>query len=522
MMITNLNMLLLALRKEIQCLTVFVSISALVVAQSRSQSKLTTETITINLSKTYQAIDNFGASDAWACQFVGNWPDVKRNAIADLLFSREFGADSKPIGIGLSIWRFNIGAGSAEQGRESGIRDKWRRAESLLDNSGQYDWSKQSGQLWFLQAAKQRGVNQFLGFTNSPPVYYTRNGKAYADSAKVNLQPKRFADFAAFLTKVTKGIHERTGVLFNYLSPANEPQWDWSDGGQEGTPFNNSDISGIVKALDSSLIKHKLPVKITVAEAGDYKYLYSASDKPDKGNQVEAFFKQGSPNFVGRLPSVARLIAGHSYFTTSPGARAIQIRKEVASKIASIPNLKLWQSEYCILGNNDGEIDGNKRDLGMTSALYLAQVIHNDLVYANASAWHWWLSISPYNYKDGLIYVDKNEHDGNYYPSKMLWALGNYSRFISPGAVRVNAEIASNSGLSVSAFWDKKSNTLVTVIINSGVLSKEISLKLNKRQANVVSAYTTTETAELAPLKMNRAIVPLPAKSITTLLSDLR
>ncbi len=29
-------------------------------------------TLSIDASEKYQTIDNFGASDAWACQFVGN------------------------------------------------------------------------------------------------------------------------------------------------------------------------------------------------------------------------------------------------------------------------------------------------------------------------------------------------------------------------------------------------------------------------------------------------------------------
>ena len=41
--------------------------------------------VKINLSKSYQHINNFGASDAWSCQFIGNWPDEKKNKIADLL-----------------------------------------------------------------------------------------------------------------------------------------------------------------------------------------------------------------------------------------------------------------------------------------------------------------------------------------------------------------------------------------------------------------------------------------------------
>ena len=132
-----------------------------------------TITVNIELLKTHQTINNFGASDAWSCQFIGKWPDEKRNKIADLLFSSDTLANGSPKGIALSIWRFNIGAGSTEQEAQSGIKDEWRRAESFLNTDGSYNWQKQTGQIWFLKAAKQRGVVQFLGFNNSPPVQFT-------------------------------------------------------------------------------------------------------------------------------------------------------------------------------------------------------------------------------------------------------------------------------------------------------------------------------------------------------------
>ena len=127
----------------------------------------------------YQTITSFGASDAWSCQFVGeSWPLVKKDQIADLLFSKDFGQDGSPMGIGLTSWRFNVGAGSADQGSESGIGDVWRRAEGFMKPDGTYDWASQSGQRWFLQAAKERGVDQFYGFMNTPPFALTKNGKA--------------------------------------------------------------------------------------------------------------------------------------------------------------------------------------------------------------------------------------------------------------------------------------------------------------------------------------------------------
>jgi len=60
------------------------------------------------------------------------WPEEKQNQIADWLFSTENDANGQPKGIGLSLWRFNVGAGSAEQGDDSQIASPWMRAECFL------------------------------------------------------------------------------------------------------------------------------------------------------------------------------------------------------------------------------------------------------------------------------------------------------------------------------------------------------------------------------------------------------
>lgn len=498
-------------------------------AQRSSDNTLQTlghATITIDLSKKYQTIDNFAASDAWACQFVGNWPEQKKNAIADLLFSQKILASGQPAGIGLSLWRFNVGAGSTQQAEASGIKDAWRRAESFLDKEGNYDWNLQSGQMWFLKAAKERGVKQFLAFPNSPPVQITTTQKAFATASKPNLAPGKFGAFADYLAAVIKGVYTKTGVMFNYISPVNEPQWDWSNGGQEGTPFNNKDISGIVKALDSALAANSLPSKIIVTEAGQYNFLYSSHKKSKQGKQIDAFFNPVSTNYIGGLTSVEKLICGHSYFTTSPYSKAVSIRKKLAEKVSSINGLKFWQSEYCILGDNEGEMKGEKKDLGIEPALYLARVIHNDLVNANASAWQWWLAISPYDYKDGLIYIDQNKQDGNYYPSKMLWALGNYSRFIPPGSVRVDVTVTGSdpAKLFISSYQDVQSGEVISVIVNSDNETRSVVLKLKDSNYQSLSQYNTTSTADLAPGKsiMQGEEVIIPAKSITTLITHLK
>ncbi len=472
----------------------------------------------------YQEMDHFGASDAWSGQFVGNWPVQKKEAIADLLFSNAMDDQGNPIGIGLSLWRINLGAGSAEQGAKSGIKDPWRRAPSFLDKNGKFDSERQKGQLWFARAAKERQVPYLLAFSNSPPVWLTRNGKAYADSGnQSNLPSANQGAFAGFLAASLKGLKEE-GLPIDYVSPVNEPQWDWKDGGQEGTPFWNTEIAGIVRFLNASLDENELDTQIDIAEAGQIEYLYSKHNRPGRSNQITDFFDRESKNYLGDLTHISQAISGHSYFTTSPFPQAVRKRELLTQAIQQVPGLKYWMSEYCILGDNEGEISGSGKDLGINPALYMARVIHTDLVTAQASAWHWWLAISPYDYKDGLVYVSKSETDGDFEESKMLWTLGNYSRFIRPGYQRISAILdeqdSQNKELLASAYLNPDTGDLVLVLVNAS----EYELKIALLEAGSAYAsrqwygYLTDENHDLAYQEIPSAkSVRIPARSILTL-----
>jgi hypothetical protein len=214
------------------------------------------------------------------------------------------------------------------------------------------------------------------------------------------------------------------------------------------------------------------------------------------------------------------VIAAHSYFTTSPFAKGMELRKLVKDSIAKIKGLVYWQSEYCILGDNEGEIKGEKRDTGISAALYVAKVIHEDLVGADAAAWQWWTAISAYDYKDGLIYIDKRENGGDFSDSKMLWAMGNYSRFIRPGMQRIDVDINSRD-LLVSGYKDVQKRKLVLVFVNESlqdklVIAGQAGALLNKK----IVIYTTDATRSLAKNNAVLSELLIPARSIVTVVID--
>ncbi|MCF7740249.1 MAG: xylanase [Candidatus Marinimicrobia bacterium] len=487
-------------------------------------------TVQIFPDRVHQTIENFGASDAWSCQFVGkNWPQVKKERIADLLFSTETDEEGNPLGIGLSLWRFNIGAGSMEQGSQSDIVNPWRRAECFMNADGSYNWSKQAGQRWFLRAAKRRGVEQFIGFVNSPPVHLTKNGLAHASGGNsANIAEENFPNYADFLARVVKNVEEKDNVHLDYISPFNEPQWDWDDSNQEGCPWKNSQIAAVCRLIDSTFRENNIDSKIEIPETANNAYLYSYGDKPERGNQIEEFFKESSENYVGDLEKMPAKLGGHSYFSTYPDEQLIQSRERLKNKLNSVnPELKYWMTEYCNLADNE-LIRGSGRDLGMKPALYISKVIHADLTITNASAWQWWLGVSPYDYKDGLVYIDKDKSDGEIYESKMLWALGHFSRFIRPGMQRIGVEYndKGNTGQTmISAYQDTQTNKYVIVVTNQRYSDIKLDVdNSNLPQNSEAKLYRTT--SEEGVNLTNQGVenldqqIAVPARSLLTIVID--
>lgn len=494
--------------------------------------------ITVNLNDVKQTIHSFGASDCWTAKYIGKWNDVqKKNQVADYLFSTDTLQDGSPKGIGLSLWRFNIGGGSFEQGTASNIADEWRREECFLKTDGSYDWTKQAGQQWFLQAAKQRGVKYTLGFSLTPPVQMSKNGKAYNGSGGIvlNLQDGKMDAYADFMAEVTKHFQ------FDYLSPVNEPQWAWGQAtgaNQEGTQATNVEITALVKALSPKLSATNS--KVVIGEAGRWDFL-TGGNTDGRGDQINQFFAASSANFIGNLPGVEKAISAHSYFTTCPDDNMINIRKQVVAKINQVDaSLPVWQTEFGILGDICGKYNGSPRNTSIDYGLYVAKVLHHDLTIANVTSWHWWLAMSPYNYSDALVYindpagqmnVNNCKLDGIVLDSKQLWSFGNYARFIRPGMKRITANVqgvtdpvAAASSLMISAYKDEASKKLVVVLVNPEAKDKVLELKGENSSLNLsgnaVAVYTTDFAYNMKKTANALNNIVVPARSVVTLVGN--
>jgi O-glycosyl hydrolase len=450
--------------------------------------------VKIDTSIKYQTIRGFGASDAWSNDVLNLMNESDRGQTADWLFSRDQLNDSSYKGIGLSIWRYNLGAGSSEQGDSSYIDDPYRRTQSIIDADGKINIEKQAGTWWMVNEAEKKGIETLIMFSNSPPVYLTKNNKAFSsECGKSNLDSSNYKAFARYISSSLQ-LSDSEGIHFDYVSPVNEPEWGWCrKDGQEGCSYTNAQIAGLARELNDELARKKITAKIQIPESG---LLIFANNgfrfKPGRQHQAKDFFKPGRENYIGNEPLLARQIAAHSYFTEWPPLVMKSVRRKTA-RTTERYGLEFWMTEYCILRGTK-EIEGGGRDQGMHTALYVSRVIHHDLVYGNASSWCWWLGLSTADFKDGLVYV--NRDGSGLTDSKTMWAMGNFSQFLRPGVIRVDTDCNYDKEMLVSAYIDRKAGNLIIVIIN--MKDSDELIRFKNIPAGRFTIWETSENVSLS------------------------
>lgn len=492
--------------------------------------------VTIDASRTYQTIQGFAASDCWMGNWIGSVWTGNRQKMATEMFSQQMDGDGQPLGIGLSMWRVNLGAGSYEQGDKSGIETVNRRAESFLGADGKYDWSKCEGQRYFMEQAKQMGVEKFVLFSNSPLVQYTYNGQGRSDRGGYsNLKSEHYGDFAGYLADVAAHFVGE-GYNVTHISPFNEPQYNWEGRDQEGSGWTNFEQAKMVRELDAALTARSLNVDILPGEAASYEYLYKSTGDANRSNILTAYFTPGSQSYIGDLPHVKNIVGAHSYWTDGTWEGMRSVRSTMASAAAA-RGVEVWQTEWSMLGDgySTNEFAGFDNCTELDIALYMSKVIHNDLTEGNVTSWSYWtamdvphyghmnrfllLSLTPAGGEWGDIWAGT----GTYYPTSTLWVLGNYSRFIRPGYRRIDLDMYDSRSFFASAYIAPDSKRIVAVYTN---LSRKPVVLTETRQGwpgepTAITTYTTSASKSLKNMTVASGTpVTLDAQAVTTVVYD--
>ncbi len=146
-------------------------------------------------------------------------------------------------------------------------------------------------------------------------------------------------------------------------------------------------------------------------------------------------------------------------------------------------------------------------------AIQVSENIHNGLVVGNMNAYVWWYIRRSYGpmTEDGAI-------------SKRGYCMAQYSKFVRPGYVRVDATEIPANGVYVSAY--KGNNQAVIVAVNTGSTGYAQNFSLSGNTIKKVDRYRTSSGENLAltsnmECSSNGFWATLPANSVSTFVVTL-
>ncbi len=485
-------------------------------------SNVNTGKTVIDDTVTYQQMNGFGASACWWAQDVGQWDNCSE--ILSYLYDREKG-------IGLNIYRYNLGAGSKGDKR---ILTENRSTQCFLNKDGSYDFSRDAAAQKALEFAKKSAGDHLRVtlFCNSAPVSLTKNGAGYGEPYKdenepwvSNLEEENYDKFADFCYKSADYFIGK-GYRVTDVSPMNEPQFSWAawynkDGSvsvnQEGCHYSKTEAAALYNAMIDRFSGSALEGK------GCKISMFESSSAEGEGSACAAYLDcllGKGPKYVFKNKKIREYfdtVSLHSYWTSA------QTKQQAAEYIADkYSKYDVVCTEYCQMTDDENTgvhqlISAEKNGTnGMTIdyGVAMAKVIADDLTIFNAKEWDWWTACSYGVYTDGLIYLNPDNHK-DIRLSKRFWCMGNFSKFIREGATRV----AFSSGIDTvcgCAFVNLDNSTAVVYVNDT-----------DKDETSTVeclgdySVYTTSSKYDLEKTASGKAgdvKISLPAKSVVTVI----
>ena len=428
-----------------------------------------------------QAMEGFGASGAWWAQAVGGWPEEARAEILRLLYS-------KTEGLGMTIYRYNLGAGSKESGRGH-FPNPNRRASSFLREDGSYDWGRDAQAVWCLEEAARLGADEAVLFANSPPERWTVTGTAQGKLPfRANLKRAHEGDFARYVLDVAEHFLAR-GIPVRYISPVNEPFGPWIEkAGQEGCHYHPAGVRRLMRRFAGELERRPAlrDVRLAGAENNDLRLM----------NKTYTRAVLGDPALRARLDG----IDVHGY-VFGPLAFLKGVKRRFRRYMdRRWPGVPIRMSEWTHMQGG--------RDYGMDSALEQCRVMMEDLSVLEAVSWQCWVAVSEVDFCDGLIYI--NEKIRTFELTKRYFAFGSFTKFVPRGSVRVELDCPA-PGVNALAFLTPEGKTVV-ILRNPG---EEIELSLGREGA--AALYVTDDERDLERETAALEGFTLPGRSVCTL-----
>jgi len=395
----------------------------------------------------FQRIDGFGASSAWQSTWTTAEANLFFSTNNGLLYTNSLGAVSTNNGIGLSLLRNRIMYASSTSASatpttvESSIMQK---AQALGARVWSTPWTppagfKSTNDIYDSNHAAAGGIDggSFLGSGNN--------------ITNVN--------YASQLANYVASVKSTYGVNLYAVSIQNEPDADVTS--YEACQWSAAQIHDFVTNLYAAFAaKGVSSTKIILPEDENWRtnLLLTAMSDPAVAADVG-------------------VVACHNYDGNPPENTPVPLTT------GSNPNAATWETEVSLLSGNDDS---------MANAIYWAGRIHWFMTIAQVNAWHyWWLM-------DGGSSGNESLTDATASPTKRMFALGQFSRFVRPNYYRIGAN--NNGAALVSAYKDSASPAFSIVAINSSSSDILQTFTLtNFSEASVLTPWMTTSNLSLAP-----------------------
>jgi glucuronoarabinoxylan endo-1,4-beta-xylanase len=459
--------------------------SAMVLALGATPADASSDGVaaTVSFRQRLQPIDGLGFASPFQRSTLirgdrGLSPESTR-AILDLLFSRETGAGS-------SILRIGIG---------SSTDDVYDHMKTILpadpggpDGVPQYVWDgDDGGQVWLARQAQAYGVRRFFADAWSAPGFMKTNGTDSGGGDLCGVPGTACASgdwraaYADYLVRYLR-FYRQEGIRITDVGFTNEPDWTASYASMRFTPEQAVDF---VKVFGPRLRRSGLGTQLVCCDSFGWQHQapYSAAIEAD--------------------PVADRYVRTHTaHFYASRATGPLPTDERV------------WMSEWTPSGNvwNEAWDDGTP-----ASGFSMAESIHEAFAVGHATGYVSWVGASL-GATRAFIQI-ASEGDG-YRVSKRLWAFAGYSRFIRPGAARVPATLA-DPNVKVTAFRNAD-GSMVVELLNAGTAAADTTFTTDV-PIHHATTYLTDETHSLERIDgvrlpgRHRVPVRIPARSLTTL-----
>lgn len=308
------------------------------------------------------------------------------------------------------------------------------------------------------------------------------------------LNPTHYQDYADVLADYVLGFQTNMGYPLLAVSVQNEP--NYLPESYESCWWSASQFAAFLPYLQSAWTAKGASTKVILSESFTF-----AEDLV-------------SP-FIGSYTSLVPIVGVHQYNATglsNPAGNYLTANFNAAWLTTSkTAGEEVWETEV--------SSEASSNDSSIADGLYWARMIHADMTVAEVNAFcAWWLW---YNSPSALVYIPSG---GSPVYNKRLYTIGQFSRFIRPGWVRLTATTNPATNVETTVYKDPNSTKFAVVLINSGSAAVTISVGSTSSFATA-ELYRTSATESLQDIQAltpgTSVTVPLPAQSVSTVYGTL-